>query len=167
LLWKTRMLQENKERLDTQHEGESRVTVGNNSDDTSVWLLHTQWPQTFAGKSLLLLTGTRYIDMDRETRKRFPRWSSKLSRFVFSLFNKVFVRAKATLNGTCDTICCWAHSVNPDKPYKRPLCQLQSSASEEKYVGIWKQFLLYCLRVSDLDETTGRGSTYSPFPMSN
>jgi hypothetical protein len=44
LSWLDQKLQKEKERLERQRGAQSRGTVGNNSDDTSVWLNFTEWP---------------------------------------------------------------------------------------------------------------------------
>lgn len=150
-LWAS-FLREDKERLEKQAEDQqSRLTGGNNADDTTQWHNITQWPVLFDGKSVGLISGARYVFMDTENQELYPDWSVKRAKLVCSHFDMVLHDAKASLQDTNDTIRLRGLRLDSqEKPYRRPLGLLQQPETERKYSGHWKGFLLYCLRVSDL-----------------
>jgi hypothetical protein len=103
--WAYRILESEPERLQDGDQGR----VGNNADDTTPWLLYTKWHETFAGKSLALIVGARYNNLDQDPRLQsmFPDWSSRRTKLISSEFDKVVIRAVSTLDSTSNSFCHW------------------------------------------------------------
>lgn len=126
--------------------------------DTTPWLLHTKWPEYFAGRPLDILAATarqpaKFPDEDlvlgfwASSQMESPLEDEIKIRAIVDLLDPMFARCLRTLEASSYQVRCWIKSHDIHRFYPYPFKPLQSNASWKAYTGLWRRFLSYVFRV--------------------
>ena len=128
-----------------QRDEEHYRTLNRVKDNTSLvtktpWLRHTQWEQTFMGKDMEELVKLTESPEVRDNDER-SLWDST-SRVINQCW-------KGFLN--CgergwSLIPFWLASVDRTKENTKPFRTYIASATLQRYIGYWQQYLIFCIR---------------------
>ncbi|OAQ57815.2 DEAD/DEAH box helicase domain-containing protein [Pochonia chlamydosporia 170] len=128
-------------------------------NETTPWLKHTRWPETFRNRPLDIITASArqpsrgpyqgsedyLLGYWRGLPLYSPAAAEAQLRLLMRAVDDVFDRAKATLASTSYRSRCWLSSHWKDEFWHRPLRILPPS-TEQKYKSYWKHFICYVFR---------------------
>ena len=151
LTWEEQMLQMESERLQKQETELLELHARNKKDDTTPWLIRTQWPELFVGKNIKLIGATRLLNLgNMQVMRAYPVSRCKL-RVLGRAFDKIMTWSLETLESTPWVIRSWLRSPQRSESDKRPFKRPLKLTSENRYIGHWKQFLYYVFRTALVD----------------
>ena len=111
-------------------------------DELTPWLVRTGWADHFRGKDIIMIAqASRLPDQDEEALK-----------WMVDAIVTMFDRCVRGLQTTHQETRRWLNSPKKSDPSPKPMGMLRSKATLERYVGYWKRFWCYCLRVVQLDD---------------
>ncbi|KJZ68948.1 hypothetical protein HIM_11664 [Hirsutella minnesotensis 3608] len=134
---------------------------GNNAptenNETTPWLRHTRWPETFRDRPLDIITAAASLpqrfcsDEDvllgfwHGTPIKFPAADESRLRLLMRAVDWMFDRAEATLIRTGYRHRCWISSYWENTFWTRPLPK-HPEATRRRYISKWKRFLCFAFR---------------------
>src|SRR5579871_2092714 len=142
------------------HAADDEVDV----DETTPWLIATEWPQQFARRpldviaafakhppALAVAAGSYTMGRFQETELVSPGRDEEHLQQLSWLFSLVFDQGIQTLQETPYQIRCWLKSYSPHEFFPRPFNQLQKPGTRYRYQRQWQWFLCFCFRAWRLD----------------
>lgn len=129
--------------------------------ETTPWLQHTQWPRQFAHRPLPIIAASAILPRQKSFRAAevdytlgvwegseflSPAEDELRIRQLLRSLDSVFGRCLLTLETTPELFCCWLQSFNNMDFRPKPFTVLERTASQQRYISYWKQFLCFVFR---------------------
>ena len=133
-------------RIDAQALERYQLVQVPSADELTPWLRHTGWNTA--------LTMTALTFQQLAALKRQSDVAETDLRRLTALFDRILLRATATMAQTDADLLLWLQSPKNESAAKRPFAALQDAPSLPRYAAYWKSLLCYTLRTAPQDGAT-------------
>ena len=137
---KAQLLQEFEESRERDAERQAVVEKEMEKSDNTGWWNLVRWRDHFAECNIKRIAHA----------SRIPDRRDELLKHAASIVDLMIKGAVAGLSSLHDDTPFWLRTANATNTVQnRPMVRLQNEESLDRYVGYWRRFMLYCLRVSE------------------